>query len=220
VNTSVDPIQFVQAVQPVLERRDLPGLLALLKNRWTGEQIVAILVGRNADARKVAALSLALVGCRKCLPPLAEQLKDPDPMVNQLAEHAMWNIWFRLGSDAANHELCRGAKAIDRGDYDHAITHFDRALQLSPDFAEAYNQRALAKYLLERYEDSLADCKIAVQLMPNHFGAWAGIGHCHADLGRLPQAVESYQRALDINPHMSQVREAIEELKSQIGVDV
>lgn len=216
----VDPDEFVRAVKPVLERKDLGGLLALLKSRYTAPQIVALLVGPHCDARKVAALSLSLVGCDACLAPLAEQLKDPDPMVNQMAEHAIWSIWFRGGSDEANHHLCRGAKAIDRGDYEHAIKHFNEALQISPNFAEAFNQRALAEYLLERFEPSIADCKRVVKLMPIHFGAWAGLGHCHAHQGNLMQAVECYERALEINPHMCHVKEAVEELKSKIGADV
>jgi len=218
---SVDPKAFVATVKPVLERKDLPGLLALLKSRWTAAQIVSLLVGKDCDARKVAALSLGLVGGKCCLNELAQQLKDPDPMVNQMVEHAMWSIWFRGGGcDEANHHVCRGAKAIDRGDYEHAITHFNQALQICPEFAEAYNQRALAEYLLERFECSLRDCRKTIDLMPNHFGAWAGMGHCYAHEGKLLEAVECYEKALSINPHMCQIREAISELTNRIGADV
>jgi tetratricopeptide (TPR) repeat protein len=215
-----DPRTFVADVKPLLERKDLTGLLSLLKSRYTSAQIVSLLIGKDCDARKVAALALGLVGGKCCLKELAHQLKDPDPMVNQMVEHAMWSIWFRSGSEEANHHVCRGAKAIDRGDYEHAIRHFNQALELSPEFAEAYNQRALAEYLLERYEASLSDCRRAIDLMPIHFGAWAGMGHCHAHEGRLAEAVDCYERALSINPHMCQIREAIRELKNRIGADV
>ena len=53
--------------------------------------------------------------------------------------------------------------------------------------------------------------------MPIHFGAWAGMGHCHAHQGKLHQAVECYERALSINPHMTQVRQAIAELKGKLS---
>jgi hypothetical protein len=46
------------------------------------------------------------------------------------------------------------------------------------------------------------------------------MGHCHAHDGRLIEAVACYERALSINPHMSQVAEAIEELKGQMSADV
>jgi len=51
--------------------------------------------------------------------------------------------------------------------------------------------------------------------MPCHFGAWAGMGHCHAHVGRLDEALKSYERALSINPHLDGVREAVNELRGQ-----
>lgn len=211
---SIEPCDFVRAVQPVLEKRDLQGLHELLKSRWSAEQIVSLLASDDCDARKIAALSLSLVGCHHCLPALARQLKDPDPIVNQMAEHAIWAIWFRGDSPEANHQLFRGAQALGRRDFEHAIAHFDRAISISPSFAEPYNQRAIARFLLEDYRAAIPDGQKTVELMPIHFGAWAGMGHCHAHLGDLPQALQCYRRALAINPHLCEIRGAVEALSS------
>ena len=211
----VDPEEFVASVQPMLEARDPAALLALLKSRWTRDQIVGLLSSPCCDARKVAALALALVGSRCCLKDLTAQLKHPDPMVNQMAEHAIWAIWFRLSTVDANHELCRGTKLLNLGDCDQAIRHFTRAIELDPTFAEAYNQRAIAKYLQERYDESLEDCGRTVEQMPCHFGAWAGMGHCHAHSGRLAEAIECYEKALSINPGFAGVKQALAELSKR-----
>src|SRR5688572_14497753 len=117
----IDPDQFVASVQPVLECRVAQRLLTFLKNHWTGPQIIQLLRSGHEDARKVAALCLSLVGCNKCIPEIAPLLQDDDPIVNQLAEHAMWSIWFRGGSPEANHQLARGAQALCRRDTLHAI---------------------------------------------------------------------------------------------------
>jgi tetratricopeptide (TPR) repeat protein len=212
----IDPVEFVTSVQPMLEAQDPAALLELLKARWSCEQITGLLVADCCDVRKVAALALALIGGQRCLKALEAQLKHPDPMVNQMAEHALWSIWFRLGSPEANHQLCRGTRAINRGDYEHALLHFDRAIEIDPDFAEAYNQRAIVHYLQERYEQSLADCARTVQRMPCHFGAWSGMGHCHAHQGRLGEAVGCYQKALAINPGLTGVKQVICELKKKL----
>jgi tetratricopeptide (TPR) repeat protein len=208
----IDPEEFVASVQPMLEAKDPAALLALLKSRWTRDQIVGLLSSPCCDARKVAALALALVGSRCCLKDLAAQLKHPDPMVNQMAEHAIWAIWFRLGTIEANHELCRGTRFLNLGDCDQAIRHFTQAIELDPTFAEAYNQRAIAKYLQERYDESLEDCGRTVERMPCHFGAWAGMGHCHAHSGRLAEAAECYEKALSINPGFAGINQALAEL--------
>ena len=212
----IQPEEFVRTVKPLLEKQDLGGLITLLKSRWTPQEIVGLLKCRCCDARKVAALALSLVGGPCCLGPLAEQLKDPDPVVNEMAEHALWSIWFRSGSEKANCELSKGARAMDAKDYEGAVKHFTRAVRVDPKFAEAYNQRALARYMLERYEECAEDCQRVVELMPCHFGAWAGLGHCHAHEGRLGDALKCYQKALELNPHLECLVEACDELRKQI----
>lgn len=214
----INPVTFIALVQPLLERMDLQGLHDLLKSHWKAEQLQQLMRTEHTDAKKVALLAIGLVGRSCCLPELANHLKDPDPVVHEMTEHAMWSIWFRMGATPeANHQLARGAQSLERKDYEHALKHFNRALELDPEFAEAYNQRALANYLLERYEDSIEDCRSAVQRMPTHFGALAGMGHCYAHLGKLPEAIDSYERALSIHPHMDCLKQAIPELQARLS---
>ncbi len=48
--------------------------------------------------------------------------------------------------------------------------------------------------------------------MPMHCGAWAGMGHCHACLGNTADAIDCYNRARQINPHLECLDDLIEEL--------
>lgn len=207
--------KFVQAVQPLLERRDVTGLLQVLKQQWPCAQLEALVKDGTTDAKKVAALALGLVGETHCCTSLTRLLADPDAMVNKMAEHALWSIWFRSTCEPANHQLCRGVQALDKREFDHAIEHFNQALELNPKFAEAYNQRALAWYFKEDFVRSIDDCKQAIARMPCHFGAWAGLGHCYAHLANLPEALSAYRQALAINPHLECVAQAISELENQ-----
>lgn len=214
---TIDPTAFVHTVSPFLRANDTTGLVGLLRSRWTPGQIADLLAEDDDDARKVAALSLALVGHRPAVDALCPLLSDADPMVQQMAEHAMWSIWFRLGSTpAANDSLCRGAQAVARRDLDRGMAHFTAAATADPKFAEAYNQRALAHFMLDEHELSLADCRRAVALMPCHFGAWAGMGHCHLHLGHLRNALRAYRKALAIHPHMDGVYQVATEICRQL----
>lgn len=217
MTAEIDPAAFVATVRPFLERHDLGGLAEALNDRWAIDQLTALLGGPDADARKVAAVALSLVGDRAAVDGVAAQLADPDPVVNHVAEHAIWAIWFRLGSKAANAEVWRGAQAVNDRAYDRALAHFDAAIAASPDFAEAYNQRAIAHYLQDRYAESIADCRRAVRLMPCHFGALAGMGHCFLHEGQLPEALRAYGRALAINPHWEPIRQAADEIRQQLA---
>lgn len=211
----IDPNAFVATVKPLLEARDHTALLAALRSRWTSGQIVSLLRTADCDVRKVACLALSLVGCRMCCDDLVKLLRDPDPVVHQMAEHALWCIWFRLGSPAANGELHRGVQEMNQQRLAAAVSHLTAAINHSPDFAEAYNQRATAYYLMEDYEKSMQDARAAVSRNPNHFGAWADLGHCAAYLGRYQDAINAYERALSINPHLECLSEAIKELREQ-----
>ena len=209
----MDPDQFVSEVRPLLEAKDIQRLVWMLSQRWSHEDLTHLLQSGHLDARKVALLALGLVGDRGCTDMLAGQLQDPDPVVNEMAEHALWSIWFRSGSPSAVHDLGRGAQALNRREARHAIEHFDKAIAADPACVEAYNQRALAWYMLEDYEKSMEDCRRTIERMPCHFGAWAGMGHCYVQLCVWPEAIRSYRRALEINPHMQSIKDVIEELQ-------
>jgi tetratricopeptide (TPR) repeat protein len=188
-----------------------------LQLRWNTSQIARLLTSADCDARKVALVCLAMVGNRDCVDAVAGQLTDSDPILHQMAEHALWSIWFRLGSPQANTELCRGAKALGGRQIELAIEHFDNAISADPNFAEAYNQRAIGRFLLDQFEESIADSRKAARLMPCHFGALAGAGHCFLHLGQLDCALRAYEKAIAINPHLQCVRETIAEIHRKMG---
>ncbi len=203
--SQINPTEFVERVQPLLERQDFQGLLQLLRRHWSSDQIKELLSCKCGDARKVATLALGLVGARCCIPSLATQLQDPD-----------WSIWFRCGSEDANALLTRGAAAMDAREFESAEKLFGQAIEADPAFAEAYHQRAIVRYLTERFDESVADCNEVVKRMPCHFGAWAGMGHAHAHLGQLPDAIRCYVKALKINPHLDCLDECVKELRKQL----
>ncbi len=213
----IDPEHFVAVVRPQIETLTPDALLAFLQARWSPRQVVNLFRCHHADARKIAALCVSLVGTPLCIPATAALLREPCPTTNQLAEHALWSIWFRAGGEAANHQLAHGAMAIERRDYPHAVKHFDAAIDLNPEFAEAYNQRGVAHYLMDHYAESLDDLRTTVRLMPCHFSAYAGMGHTYVGLDDLPAAIESYDLALEINPHMHCVRETVTHLKRKMS---
>jgi tetratricopeptide (TPR) repeat protein len=200
-----------------LESNDLHGLIELLRNRWEIPKLTALLHHPDADIRKVSLVCLALVGTTEAISDIAVQLTDADAAVNGLAEHALWSIWFRGGSPDANAELCRGAKQLAARNLDAAIEHFNNAIAIAPGFVEPLNQRAIARFVREEYESSIGDCRRVVRLMPCHFAAWAGMGHCFLHLGQLDHALRAYDRAIAINPHLTAVIQSATEIRRKLN---
>ena len=69
------------------------------------------------------------------------------------------------------------AYLISDEDVASQISSYDRAIQLKPDFSEAYCNRGIAKGRLERYEDAIADFDKAIQLNPDMAEAYRNRGN-------------------------------------------
>lgn len=204
----------MKLIKPLLEQQDTAAVAHAVRGLGSPMRIVPLLDCADSDVQKVAALALSLVGSPECVSPLARQLRHADAVVNQMAEHALWSIWFRGGTPEANAMIAQGAEAMAQKRLAEAEGHFTDAVLCCPDFAEAYNQRAIVRYLREHFEASLNDCREAARLEPTHFGAWAGMGHCLAQSGNLDEAVQCYRQALRINPHLDCVAELVSELEN------
>ncbi|WP_019500562.1 tetratricopeptide repeat protein [Pseudanabaena sp. PCC 6802] len=57
-----------------------------------------------------------------------------------------------------------------------ALASYDKAIQLKPDFAEAWSNRGVALRELKRYEEALASFDKALQIQPNAANSWYARG--------------------------------------------
>jgi tetratricopeptide (TPR) repeat protein len=90
---------------------------------------------------------------------------------------------------------------------------FSRIIKLRPAFAEGWNKRATARYLAGDFRRSLADCAEVLKRNPRHFGALSGAGLNHLELREHRQALESFRRALDVNPNLEAVEGQVRRLE-------
>jgi len=90
-------------------------------------------------------------------------------------------------------------------------------VQLAPNFAEGWNKRATALYLLGRYDDSIKDIAKVLELEPRHFGALSGLGLCNAQLDKEKEALDAFEKALAINPNMPGIRQDAEDMKKSLA---
>ncbi|MEM6459301.1 MAG: tetratricopeptide repeat protein [Planctomycetota bacterium] len=206
---------FLEAVKPALRRGDAEALSQTVRERWVPKQLCPLLRHTDAEVRRAAAVALGMVGDRSVVGCLVRCLGDADERVHRDAEDALWSVWFRGSGPGAGERFRRGVLALTDDRLAEAIEHFNAALDLDHEFAEAYNQLAIAHYLAGEWRASTAACRQALALMPSHFGALAGMGHCQAHLGRADEAKACYRRALTINPRMPAIRSALARLESQ-----
>lgn len=129
--------------------------------------------------------------------------------------------WMRSGSDTADLLMTRARQAMRERDDALAVELFDRILTMEPDWAEAWNRRAVAFHRLGDPLAAMADIHRAVSLEPRHFSAWAGLGHILREAGDEAAALASYEHALSIHPYLPRLAPLVEKLRRDLyGMDL
>ena len=107
------------------------------------------------------------------------------------------------------------------GDVAAAIEHFTALTDHAPDFAEGWNARATAYFQAGELGPSVNDIAQTLTLNPRHFGALSGLGMIFEQLEQPEKALEAYEAALAIHPHLEGVIEAVERLEAETaGTDL
>jgi tetratricopeptide (TPR) repeat protein len=140
-------------------------------------------------------------------------------MVRSMAEDSLWAIWFRADTSAHNEILSKVAVAISRGQLGQAEALVTQLIASAPNFAEAYNQRAIIYFLQRRFAESVQDCERVLSRNPYHFGALSGMAQSQVRLNRPRDALISLHRAMKIQPHNTTLRESIRILEAEIKSD-
>lgn len=90
----------------------------------------------------------------------------------------------------------RGVEKALEKDYQGAIADYTQAVQLNPNFAEAYLKRAIAHYKLRKDRDVLEDCRQALEINPNFAQAYYYQGRARYRSGYTSSAIEAYNQAI------------------------
>jgi len=181
------------------------------------DRAVAGLSSAEPGARRDAADWLGANGQPADADLVVEALHDDDPQVRSAAEGAVWRLWSRSGDRDIDALLQSGIRYMDDGRMGQAVEIFTQITVRKPEFAEGWNKRATAYYLMGDYEQSLKDCDEVMKRNPHHFGALSGYGLIYVKRGDLEQALEYFQRALDINPNLRGVEETIDLIRYKLG---
>ena len=167
--------------------------------------------------RRAAVLSLGFLGGYESNPVLGRALRDIDRGVRLLADTGIRTIWCRIGNAAQRRQLRTIIRLNELRRHQEAIEKAGHLVRQAPWFAEAWNQRAIAYFNLNRLDESIRDCRQAIELNPYHFAAAAGIGQCHLKRNAPVAALESFRRAIELNPSLEGVRAQIDQLQRTLG---
>ena len=169
--------------------------------------LVRVLAGAEPIVRHQAALDVALDRLRHATKPADVERLDK----------AIWKLWGAAGTRSAIRLLQKAMQSLATERFSLAIEALDTAIKLDFAFAEAWNRRATVYYLLGEYEKAIDDIEHVLILEPRHYGALSGLGQIFVRSGDITAAIEAFEAALDINPHLTSVRSVMDHLLSEVA---
>lgn len=136
-----------------------------------------------------------------------QQLED-DAAAERVTRR-IWEHWQTIDDPDAAAAFEQGMVALRAGRHARAEARFDEVVAQAPGFAEGWNKRATVRYLRGDMAGAAADIRRTLQLERRHFGALSGLGLVYMELERYRAAIEAFERALALNPHLDGTRENI-----------
>lgn len=97
--------------------------------------------------------------------------------------------WFKDASEFA--KLGENFKAIEC---------YDKALDINPNYAEAWADKGTVLIRIGKYLEALSCCKKAININPNDSINWSTRGNALLRLKKDNEAIECYNRAIEISP--------------------
>jgi len=148
---------------------------------------------------------------------LFNELKINNATLVYGTEQKIWEIWTTHPTDEKlTLKLSEGTNLMQGNTLSESIEIFSDLIELDPNWAEAWNKRATALYLIGDYEGSQKDIDKVLELEDRHFGALAGQGLVNIKLENYEKAIESYEKAQEIYPAMQSPKIMIEQIEQLI----
>ena len=185
-------------VGEIREKRDEVALAEDLSSERFGDNLsesvrAAVRVQEDPTASPIAQ-AIAAAGLLQQRGEIEEAIEKWRSIANVAGEadrQLQARAWFSIGYLYGQGE---GA------DLEAEVDAYTRAIELNPAYADAYNNRGVAKGRLDQPEAALADLDRAIELNPALPKAYNNRGNAKHALDRHEEAIADYSRAIELNP--------------------
>ena len=140
----------------------------------------------------------------------------PDEETGAQIATAIEQLWQHSGSATADLLMARAAAATESERRDLAMKLLNAAVELQPDYAEAWNRRAYLFYLENDYTRALGDIRRVLALEPQHFKAIEGLANILHHLDEKKAALEAYESLLKVHPMAPGAKKIADDLRVEV----
>ena len=189
-----------------LINQDAAGFISKVSQRYTPGTLQRLASNHSREIRRAAVLALGFIGDYSANHTMGRALLDDDRTVRMLAENGIRSVWTRAGNEEERQQLGIVIRLNTAQQYRKAIHRATELIDKAPWFAEAWNQRAIARFCLGRFAESIRDCHQALEINPYHFVAATSMGQAYLELKNPVSALECFRRALRLNSDLEGIR--------------
>jgi tetratricopeptide (TPR) repeat protein len=140
-----------------------------------------------------------------------------DSRTAKSTESDIIEIWLASGSDTVDLLMDWALGAMEEKNFPLALDYLDRIVAMQPDYVEGWNKRATVHFLVDDYSKAIADIEQTLAREPRHFGALSGLGTIMREIGDNDRAAVAFREALTVDPHLDNVKEALEEIETEVS---
>ena len=91
-----------------------------------------------------------------------------------------------------------------QGKLAEAVASYDQAIELKPDYINAYYNRGITLQELGKLAEAVASYDQAIQFKPDYAEAYYNRGITLQEMGQLAEAVSSYDQAIELKPNYAE----------------
>lgn len=117
-------------------------------------------------------------------------------------ENEIWLTWLSAENDEIDSLINDAFQLRREFNLIGAVDLLNQVIEKVPNYAEAWNQRAIAYFYQGKLDLALNDIDKTLELEPRHFGAMAGRAVIYLKLSRPDVARESIAEALKLHPFL------------------
>lgn len=143
-----------------------------------------------------------------------QEAANPD-QISDLQDQ-IWDQWLESGDVKINQQMRHGMEAMERDDYNEAVSTFSTVIEERPLFFEAWNKRATAYFLRGSYKQAIDDIQTTLYLEPRHFGALAGLAVIYFTIGEFRLALQMSERLLALIPNDDSTQDQVFAIRRRI----
>ena len=154
---------------------------------------------------------------KKILTELYDRLrKAEDEPTAAIVAKAIEKLWLRSGSATVDLLMNRAGALMRDEDHEVALQILNSVIEIAPSYTEGWNRRAALFFVKKDFARSLDDLRHALALDPLHFKAIQGLGLLMQELGDKKAALKAFRHALNVHPHLEELRQAERELTREV----